>query len=112
MLIISTIGIAIETFDFVAHTYKSKEKYEAWLWLVKTYNEMGLLSQSEPYINLIKNEAKFPKEFKGEFEVLHAEFYINQGLYDEAIKKLSDAISHTKDKKQRARFHFVLGQLY
>ena len=103
---------AIETFDFVAHTYKSKEKYEAWLWLVKTYNEMGLLSQSEPYINLIKNEAKFPKEFKGEFEVLHAEFYINQGLYDEAIKKLSDAISHTKDKKQRARFHFVLGQLY
>lgn len=103
---------AIETFDFVAHSYKSKEKYEAWLWLVKTYNEMGLLSQSEPYINLIKNESKFPKQFKGEFEVLYAEFYIKQGLYEEAIKKLGDAIAHTKDKKQKARFHFVLGQLY
>ncbi|MBK6833844.1 MAG: hypothetical protein IPG89_06035 [Bacteroidetes bacterium] len=44
--------------------------------------------------------------------MLHTEFYIKQGLYEEAIKKLSDAISHTKDKKQKARFHFVLGQLY
>ena len=104
---------AIETFDYVASTYKkSKERFEAWMWLVKTYNEMGLLSQSEPYINLIKNEKDFPKQFKGEFEALHAEFYIKQGLHEEAIKKLSDAISHTKDKKTKARFYFILGQLY
>jgi tetratricopeptide (TPR) repeat protein len=103
---------AIETFEFVAASYKSKEKYEAWLWLVKTYNEMGLLSQSDPYINLIKNDPKFPKQFKGEFDALHAEFYIKQGLTEEAIKKLNEAISHTKNKKKKARFHFILGQLY
>ena len=103
---------AIETFEFVAHTYKSKEKYEAWLWLVKTYNEMNLLSQSDPYINLIKNDKKFPKQFKGDFEVLHAEFYIKQGLYEEAINKLTDAIHHTKNKKDKARYYFILGQLY
>lgn len=103
---------AIETFEFVAHSYKSKEKYEAWMWLVKTYNEMGLLSQSDPYINLIKNEKNFPKSFQGEFEALYAEFYIKQGLYEEAIKKLTEAISHTKEKKKKARYHFILGQLY
>lgn len=103
---------AIETFEFVAHSYKSKEKYEAWLWLVKTYNEMNLLSQSEPYINLIKNEKNFPKQFKASFEVLHAEFYIKQGLYEESIKELTEAISHTKNKKEKARYYFILGQLY
>lgn len=104
---------AIETFDYVASTYKkSKERYEAWMWLIKTYNEMGLLSQSEPYINLIKNEKNFPKQFKSEFEALHAEFYIKQGLHEEAIKKLTEAISHTKNKKTKARFYFILGQLY
>jgi tetratricopeptide (TPR) repeat protein len=103
---------ASETFDFVATTYKSKEKFEAWMWLVKTYNEMGLLSQSEPYINLIRNDPKFPKEFKGDFDALYAEFYIKQGLYDEAIKQLNEAISHTKNKKVKARYLFILGQLY
>jgi tetratricopeptide (TPR) repeat protein len=103
---------AAETFDFVATTYKSKEKYEAWVWLVKTYNEMGLLSQSEPYINLIRNDTKFPKEFKGDFQALYAEFYIKQGLYDEAIKQLNDAITATKNRKSKARYLFILGQLY
>ena len=103
---------AIETFEFVANTYKSKEKYEAWLWLVKTYNEMGLLSKSEPYLNLIKNEPKFPKQFKSDFGILYAEFYIKQGLNEEAIAKLNEAIKTAKHKKQKARFYFVLGQLY
>jgi tetratricopeptide (TPR) repeat protein len=103
---------AIETFEFVANSYKSKEKYEAWLWLVKTYNEMGLLSKSDSYINLIKNESKFPKQFKSDFGILYAEFYIKQGLNEEAIAKLNDAIKLSKNKKQKARFYFVLGQLY
>jgi tetratricopeptide (TPR) repeat protein len=103
---------AVETFEFVANSYKSKEKYEAWLWLVKTYNEMGLLSKSEPFINLIKNEPKFPKQFKSDFGILYAEFYIKQGLNEEAIAKLSEAIKTAKHKKQKARFYFVLGQLY
>ncbi len=102
----------IETFEYVAHTYKGKERYEAWLWLVKTYNEMNLLSQSDPYINLIKNEKNFSRELKDDFETLLAEFYIKQGMYPEAIKHLSEAISLTRNKITKARYHFILGQLY
>ena len=102
----------IETFEYVARSYKSREKYEAWIWLLKSYNEMGLLSQSEPYTSLIKNEKKFPKEFKDEYAALMAEFYIKQGLYEESITAMTKAIGLTKDKKTRARFHFILGQLH
>jgi len=102
----------VETFEYVANTYKSKERFEAWLWLLKTYNAMNLLSQADPYITRIKNEKNFPKEFKDEFAALYAEFYIKQGLYEEATKQLEEAISLTKSKKTRARYNFILAQLH
>ena len=102
----------IEAFEYVQSVYKSKQKYEAWLWMMKSYNELNSLTQSLSYINLIKNDKKFPSEYKGHFEALYAEFYIKQGAYDEAIKKLLDAVKFTRDHSYRARYHFILGQLY
>ncbi|MFL5751764.1 MAG: tetratricopeptide repeat protein, partial [Bacteroidia bacterium] len=102
----------VETFEYVANTYKSKERYEAWLWLLKTYNAMNLLSAADPYISKIKNEKSFPKEFKDEFAALYAEFYIKQGLYEEATKQMEEAIFLTKNKQTKARYNFILGQLH
>jgi len=102
----------IEAFEYVQSVYKTKQKYEAWLWLMKSYNELNVLTQSLTYINLIKNDKKFPVEYKGHFEALYAEFYIKQGAYDDAIKKLLEAIKFTKERSSKARYHFILGQLY
>ena len=104
----------IESFEYVSSVYKSKQKYEARLWLMKSYNELNALSESDHYASLIKNDKRFPDEYKGHFHALYAEFYIKQGngLYDEAIKQLNDAIKKTKSKDSRARYHFILGQLY
>jgi len=102
----------IEAFEYVQAVYKSKQKYEAWLWMMKTYNELNSLTQSLTYINLIKNDKKFPEEYKGHFEALYSEFYIKQGAYDEAIKKLLLAVKYTKQHAYLARYHFILGQLY
>jgi tetratricopeptide (TPR) repeat protein len=105
---------AIEAFDYVQSAYKTKQKEEAWVWLMKSYNELNALSQSDNYVTLIKNDKKFPKEYKGHFHALYAEFYIKQGAgqYDNAIKQLTEAIKYTKKKNTRARYHFILGQLY
>ncbi len=102
----------LEAFEYVQAVYKSKQKYEAWLWMMKTYNELNSLTQSLTYINLIKNDKKFPIDYKGHFEALYAEFYIKQGACDEAIKKLLDAVKFTKQHAYVARYHFILGQLY
>ncbi|HWY36076.1 MAG TPA: tetratricopeptide repeat protein, partial [Nitrosopumilaceae archaeon] len=102
----------VEDFEYVARTYKSNEKYEAWLWLFKTYNEMNLLSQSDSYITLIKNDKKFPDKMRKEFLPLYAEFYLKQGMYPDAIRILSEAITLSKSKKDKARFSFIIAQLY
>jgi tetratricopeptide (TPR) repeat protein len=105
---------AIESFEYVESAYKGKQKEEAKLWLMKSYNELNALSQSDHYASLIKNDKKFPDEYKGHYHALYAEFYIKQGIgqYDEAIKQLTEAIKKTKKKSIRARYHFILGQLY
>ena len=106
---------AIEAFEYVQSAYKSKQKEEALVWLMKCYNELNALTQSDGYVTLIKhNNKKFPKEYKGHFYALYAEFYIKQGssMYENAIKQLTEAIKYTKSKNTRARYHFILGQLY
>ena len=105
---------AIEAFDYVQSAYKTKQKEEAWVWLMKSYNELNALTQTDNYVTLIKNDKKFPKEYKGHFHALYAEFYIKQGngQYENAIKQLTEAIKYTKNKNSRARYHFILGQLY
>lgn len=102
----------VEAFEYVQAVYKSKQKYEAWLWLAKTYLELNALTSAQNYLHLCENDKKFPKEYKGHFEALYAEFYMKQNAYDDVIKKLKEAIKYTKDHNYRARYHFIMGQLY
>ncbi|MFN6037150.1 MAG: tetratricopeptide repeat protein, partial [Bacteroidota bacterium] len=101
----------VEIFEYVAKTYKSKQRYEAKLWLIRTFNEIGTLSQSESVIAGLKNDKNFPHQFQQELQSLITEFYIKQGLYDEATKALEKTISLTKKKKSKARYTFIMAQL-
>ena len=101
----------VEIFEYVAKTYKSKQKYEAKLWLIRTFNEIGTLSQSEPIIADLKNDKNFPKQYQRDLCALITEFYIKQGLYDEAAKELEKTISLTKNRKNKSRFTFIMAQL-
>ncbi len=102
----------VEAFDYVQSVYKSKQKYEAWLWLAKAYLELNALTKAVDYLHLCENDKKFPKEYKGQYEALYAEFYMKQNAYDDVAKHLKEAIKHTNERTKRARYHFILGQLF
>ena len=56
--------------------------------------------------------AEFPKKLKGDYEVTMAELYIAQKDYKKAIEHLEKGIGLCRDRKQKARYMFVLAQLY
>jgi tetratricopeptide (TPR) repeat protein len=60
----------------------------------------------------IKKPVPFPKKLKDEYELIMAEFYIAQEDYKKAIPHLEKGIALTKKRKKRARYEFVLGQIY
>lgn len=106
----------IEAFDYVVRTYQSKDKYTALLWLAKSYNEIGSVSQSEPIISLLKNEKKLPSSIRKQLYTVEADYHIQRGLYTEAMTDLSYAIRQSGwvggiKKSNRARYAFITAQL-
>lgn len=121
----------IEAFEYVIRSYKSKDKYKALIWLARSYNEIGAPSQAEPVIGVLKEDKKISKYAKKELPALQADYYMKRGMYKEAEDALLSAIKGGGDakdtksrynlvstfkskpsKKTRARYSFILAQLY
>ncbi len=103
---------AIEAFEYVIRTYKSPDRYKAMIWLARSYNEIGAVSQAEPIIGLLKDDKKISKYAKTELPALQADYYLRRGMDKEAEKALLAAIKAKPSRKKRARYAFILGQLY
>ncbi|MEW6467799.1 MAG: hypothetical protein AB1458_02690 [Bacteroidota bacterium] len=104
---------AIEVLEYIIRQYKGTEtRYQAMIWLIRTYNSMNSVINTQAMIDLIKNDKDFPKKLEGEFAAVQAHHYILTENYEKAIFYLTKAIPLTKSKKQKARYVFILGQLY
>lgn len=116
----------IEAFEYVVRTYKTKDRYKALLWLAKSYNEIGAPSQAEPVIGLLKDDKKLSKYAKKQLPAVQADYYLKRGLSKEAEAALLLALKGGDAKKKfdpiflksrtvkndRARYAFILAQLY
>ncbi len=106
---------ALEMFEYVSKKYPNPEaKYAGMLWLVRAYNEIGSFTKSEMIIDELRNAKDFPKEkaFQLDFAAVWADFYIKKEDYHGAITLLKRAITLTKKKAIKARYNFILAQLY
>jgi tetratricopeptide (TPR) repeat protein len=106
---------ALEAFEYVSKIYPRPEsQYYAMLWMIRTNNEIGSYSSSEPIIDEIRNAKDFPKDrvFQRDLAALTADYYLKRGDYQPAIKHLVKAITLTKKKSVRARYIYVLAQTY
>ena len=102
----------IETFEYVINSYKSKDKYKAMIWLARSYNELGSPTQAEPIIGVLKDDKKISKYAKNQLPAVQADYYIKRGMYSEAQQALLRAIKSKNKKADKARFAFIIAQLY
>lgn len=103
----------VEVFEYVISEYKKQEgRFEALLWLIKTYNEIGAFTKSQGYIDMLKSDPGFPYRLNGELMAVTADFYSKQENYEQAAKYMNRAIGFTKRKKSKARYTFILAQMY
>ncbi|MEI8137954.1 MAG: hypothetical protein WCH21_11565, partial [Bacteroidota bacterium] len=108
----------LEAFEYVARTYnKSKDKYTAMVWMVRTNNEIGAVSSSEQIISLLKNEKNLPRKIRNQLPVIQADYYMRRGMNTEAATKLMEASRsgnpiNGASRKKRARYSFIVAQLF
>ncbi len=106
---------ALEAFEYVSKIYPNPEaKYGAMIWIVRTNNEIGSFSQSEVIIDNLRTAKDVPQDrlFQRDYTAASAEYYLKREDYSQAINNLTKAIVLTRNKQVKARFTFVLAQLY
>jgi len=109
---------ARRSFSFVMREYENNEiKYDAMLWLARTYIELEQFEKSEPMLNLIdidmaSGEARVSNEVYKYFPLVYADHYIKQERYIDAIDFLYDGIATVGKKDLKTRAKFILAQIF
>jgi len=85
--------------------------YEGILWLAMTYAERGNAFSSEYLLRTLEEENVYD-EIREDIPAAYAHLYLKQKDYDKAIPALENALNKESDKKAKARYAFILAQIY
>lgn len=104
---------AIEAFNYILYKYpNSSNIYTAKVWREKTNMRLGNDAIALKNIKLLLKNTDLNKQTFSDANALLAEAFLNLEEKDSAIAKLRIAEQFTKVKEDRARYRFILGQMY
>ncbi len=106
---------ALESFEYVSKKYPEPEaKYPGMLWMMRTFNELKTLDKTETILDDLRNVEDLPdnRKFSRDLALITADYHIKRKSYQQAITSLEGAIELTRKKQKKARYLFLLAQLY
>lgn len=104
---------AASTFAYIQRLYFSKPNIVARARLLeaKCYAELEWFYEAENLVNATRRDS-FPEKLEPLRASVLADCQVRQKLYAEAIPNVKQALKRSDGSIQRARLHFLLGQLY
>lgn len=104
---------ALDAFNYILYKYPESDKiYEAKVWREKTNMRMGNDALVIKNIHKLLKTEEFKDQPLADAHALMAEAFLNLKFKDSAITQLKVAEHYTKNNEQKARYRFILGQLY
>ncbi|RDI56470.1 type IX secretion system periplasmic lipoprotein PorW/SprE [Flavobacterium glaciei] len=104
---------ALDAFNYILYKYPNSSKiYEAKIWREKTNMRLGNDALAIKNLNKLLKDHKLKKQVFADANALLSESFLNLEEKDSAVAKLKLAIAFTKVNQERARYRFILGQLY
>ncbi|MFH6997922.1 gliding motility protein [Flavobacterium sp. FlaQc-57] len=104
---------ALEAFNYILYKYpNSSNIYTAKIWREKTNMRLGNDAIVLKNINLLLKNTDLNKQTFSDANALLAEAFLNLEVRDSAVAKLRIAEKFTKINEDRARYRFILGQMY
>lgn len=103
---------SIGTFTYITRHFAAEPAVvaEARIWMARAYAEMNWLYEAEEVLGKI-NENDVTRDLNGIFAATKADLFMKQKRYKEAIPFLQIALNKEKNRYQRTRFNYILGQL-
>lgn len=104
---------ALEAFNYVLYKYPKSDKiYEVKIWREKTNMRMDNDALAIANLRKLLSEIKFKDQIYADANATLAQAFLNLEQKDSAVVKLKLAHEFTKSKEEKARYLFILGQLY
>jgi tetratricopeptide (TPR) repeat protein len=104
---------ALDAFNYILYKYPNSSRiYEAKIWREKTNMRLGNDALVIKNMTKMLKEKKLKKQVFADANALLSEAFLNLEEKDSALAKLKIAEKYTKVKAERARYRFILGQLY
>jgi tetratricopeptide (TPR) repeat protein len=104
---------ASATFSYIARHYATDAEMvaEARIWQARCYAEMNWLHEAGAALERL-NENGIPPASRQQYDRFYADYLIKDGQFEKAIPYLQNAIKSEKNKRQRTRMRYLLGQLH
>lgn len=104
---------ALEAFNYILYKYPNSDKiYEAKVWREKTNVRMENDVLAIKNLSKLLKEIKFKNQIFADANAILAQAFLNVEEKDSAVSRLKLAAEFTKENEEKARYHFILGQLY
>ena len=104
---------ALDAFNYILYKYPNSNKiYEAKIWREKTNMRLGNDALVIKNLSKLLKDFKLKSQFVANANAVLAEAFLNLEKKDSAVAKLKIAQDLTKINTEKARYRFILGQLY
>ena len=102
-----------ESFNYILHNFSTQPtKNPAFLWLSRCYLETGEFDKAFQILKLLERDGSLPDNIKKDLTIVKADYFIRIGNLKEALFQLELSIKLDLNHKERARYNFILAQLY
>jgi len=104
---------ALDAFNYILYKYpNSSNIYDAKIWREKTNMRLGNDGLVITNISRLLKTRSLNNQVYADAHALLSEAFLNLEEKDSAVAKLKVAAEFTKKNQERARYNFILGQLY
>lgn len=104
---------AAATFSYIARLYAGQPKIavDARIWLAQCYTQMGWYYDAEDVLQKVNNDS-LPVTLAPAYSRTYGHYLLGSQRYREAVPHLLTTIKNEKNKRQKSREYYLLGQVY
>jgi outer membrane protein assembly factor BamD (BamD/ComL family) len=85
---------------------------DAFIWQIRNYLAQNKFAEAGSLIVTLKNDPVFPTRLANDLEEVQAYLFYKQNMWDSAASHLVNALGAAVNKQERARWEYLLAQLY
>lgn len=85
---------------------------DAFIWQIRNHLAQDQFTEASSLVQTLKNDPLFPERLQSELEEVQAYAFYKQKMWDSSAVHLQKALNNAPTKNERARWEYLLGQLY